>query len=73
MDGRTHRTSVAGLQTTAADVRLKNEAELQPTLELLQETYNQHHPHQSLIGHMPDEAWRILEKRRTKAKRPKRR
>ncbi len=52
---------------------MKNEAELQATLELLKETYNQHRPHQSLSGHTPVEAWNILEHRRSKPKRPKRR
>jgi hypothetical protein len=61
---------VVDVQTAAADV---NEAELQATLELLQETYNQYRPHQSLSGHAPVEAWNILEHRRAKQKRPKRR
>ncbi|MFZ5875154.1 MAG: integrase core domain-containing protein [Nitrospirota bacterium] len=52
---------------------IKNEAELQAMLELLRDTYNQHRPHQALSGHTPLEAWNILEKRKTKQKRPKRR
>lgn len=52
---------------------MKNEAELQATLDLLRETYNQHRPHQSLSGHTPVEAWHILEQRKTKPKRPLRR
>ncbi|MFZ5875157.1 MAG: integrase core domain-containing protein [Nitrospirota bacterium] len=45
---------------------IKNEAELQATLELLRDTYNQHRPHQALSGHTPVEAWHILEKYKTK-------
>jgi transposase InsO family protein len=52
---------------------LCNEVELQATLELLRDTYNQHRPHQSLSGHTPVEAWHILERRKAKPKRPKRR
>lgn len=50
---------------------ITNENELQATLELLRDTYNQHRPHQSLSGHTPVEAWRILEHR--KPRRPRRR
>lgn len=50
---------------------MKNEAELQATLNLLRDTYNQHRPHQSLSGHTPDEAWAMLARR--KSKRPHRR
>jgi putative transposase len=52
---------------------IRNETELQATLDLLRETYNQHRPHQSLSGHTPIEAWNILEKRKAKPKRPRRR
>ena len=52
---------------------IKNEAELQATLELLRDIYNQHRPHQSLSGHTPAEAWHILERRKAKPKRPRRR
>jgi transposase InsO family protein len=52
---------------------ITNEAELQATLDLLRETYNQHRPHQSLSGHTPIEAWHILKKRKAKRKRPRRR
>ncbi|MFZ5875148.1 MAG: integrase core domain-containing protein [Nitrospirota bacterium] len=51
---------------------LKNEAELQATLEMLQETYNQHRPHQSLSGHTPVEAWHILGKRKPERRQPSR-
>lgn len=52
---------------------IRNEAELQATLELLRDTYNQHRPHQSLSGHTPIEAWHILGKRKSKRRRPTRR
>jgi putative transposase len=52
---------------------IRNEAELQATLELLRDTYNQHRPHQSLSGYTPIEAWHIFERRKTKPKRPRRR
>jgi putative transposase len=52
---------------------INNEIELQATLELLRDTYNQHRPHQSLSGHTPVEAWHILEGRKAKLKRPRRR
>jgi putative transposase len=52
---------------------IKNEAELQATLELLRDIYNQHRPHQSLSGHTPVEAWHILERRKAKPKRPRQR
>jgi hypothetical protein len=52
---------------------LRNEAELQATLELPRDSYNQHRSHQSLSGHTPVEAWHILERRKAKPKRPKRR
>ena len=48
---------------------LKNEAELQATLNLLRDTYNRHRPHQSLSGHTPDEAWAILAQRKSKRSR----
>lgn len=51
---------------------IKNEAELQATLDVLRGTYNQHRPHQSLSGHTPVEAWRILGQRKKK-KRSRRR
>ena len=52
---------------------LPSEVELQATLDLLRNTYNQHRPHQSLSGHTPDEAWRILIERKRKPRNQTRR
>ena len=51
---------------------MKNEVELQATLNLLRETHNQYRPHQSLSGHTPDEAWAILAQRKSKRSRRRR-
>lgn len=39
---------------------------LQATLNMLRDVYNQRRPHQSLSGHTPNEAWRILIERKEK-------
>ena len=49
--------------------QIPTEAGLQATLNLLRSVYNQQRPHQSLSGHTPDEAWRILIERKRKPKR----
>lgn len=48
--------------------RIPDDIELQATLDLLRDVYNQRRPHQSLSGRTPDEAWRILIKRKRKSK-----
>ena len=45
-----------------------DDIELQATLNMLRDVYNQRRPHQSLSGHTPDEAWRILIERKRKPK-----
>jgi transposase InsO family protein len=72
MNGRVERVWSTFKQLLRA-FDMKNETELQATLNLLRDTYNQHRPHQSLSGHTPAEAWHILEKRNPKPKRPRRR
>ena len=52
---------------------IPNELELQATLNLLRNTYNQQRPHQSLSSHTPDEAWRILIERKRKPRNRTRR
>ena len=65
MNGRIERVWSTFKQLLRAfDIR--NEAELQATLDLLRETYNQRRPHQSLSGHTPDEAWALLARRTSK-------
>jgi putative transposase len=72
MNGRIERVWSTFKQLLRAfDIR--NEAELQAMLDLLRDTYNQHRPHQSLSGRTPVEAWNILQKRKAKPKRPRRR
>lgn len=43
---------------------ISTELELQATLNLLRDAYNQQRPHQSLSGYTPDQAWRILIERK---------
>jgi len=71
MDGRIERAWSTFKQLLRM-FDLKNEAELQATLNLLRDTYNQHRPHQSLSGHTPDEAWAILARRKSKRLRRRR-
>ena len=47
---------------------IPDDIELQATLNILRDVYNQRRPHQSLSGYTPDEAWRILIERKRKPK-----
>jgi putative transposase len=47
---------------------IPDELELQTTLNMHRDVYNQRRPHQSLSGHTPDETWRILIERKRKPK-----
>lgn len=67
MNGRIERVWSTFKQVLRA-CHIPNELELQTTLNLLRNTYNQQRPHQSLSGHTPDEAWRILIERKRKSK-----
>jgi transposase InsO family protein len=49
--------------------QIPNELELQATLNLLRDAYNQERPHQSLSGRTPDKAWQTLIERKRKSKR----
>ncbi len=47
---------------------IPDEVELQATLNMLRDVYGQRRAHQSLSGHTPDQAWRILIERKRKTK-----
>lgn len=47
--------------------QIPDDISLQATLNLLREVYNQRRPHQSLSGYTPNEAWKILIKKKAKA------
>lgn len=55
--------------------QIPDDIELQTTLNMLREVYNQRRPHQSLSGYTPNEAWTILieKKRKTKPREQTRR
>lgn len=47
---------------------IPDEIEWQTTLNMLRDVYSQQRGHQSLSGHTPDQAWRILIERKRKPK-----
>lgn len=63
MNGRIERVWSAFKQALRM-CHIPDDVDLQATLNMLRDVYNQRRPHQSLSGHKPDEAWRILMERK---------
>ena len=65
MNGRIERVWFTFKQVLRT-CHIPDDIALQATLNMLRDVYNQRRPHQSLSGHSPNEAWRILIERKGK-------
>jgi putative transposase len=67
MNGRIERVWSTFMQVLRV-CHIPDDIELLATLNMLRDVYNQQRPHQSLSGHTPNEAWRILIERKRRPK-----